>query len=213
MSWARAFRKDFAVPFLSLALAFVFVSSVLAAPPTLNGNQRPIPLLSLVTPAPLTPFCLEDGGVTSLARHRGAVVLLNIWATRCAACLHELPALDRLKASYPDRQLRVLTVSVDEAGHETIRRYFSRLGVRHLPALADPTARSIDVFGNYDGLPWSMVIDPAGQLRTYLMGAASWDTKEARTFSEYFFHRKMTFDFHRARVAECYTSSACSVSC
>ena len=45
-----------------------------------------------------------------LARYRGKVVLLNVWATWCAPCVAELPALARLKSAAPN--IHVLAVDL-----------------------------------------------------------------------------------------------------
>jgi hypothetical protein len=47
---------------------------------------------------PMLRFLDGAGASTSLAAFRGRVVLLNVWATWCAPCVKEMPALDRLQA-------------------------------------------------------------------------------------------------------------------
>ena len=47
-------------------------------------------------PAPSTEFRTLEGAATSLADFRGQVVLVNFWATWCAPCIREMPALERL---------------------------------------------------------------------------------------------------------------------
>jgi cytochrome c-type biogenesis protein len=59
---------------------------------------------------------LRTGDAVDLADLRGKVVLLSSWATWCAPCRAELPALDHL---YQDRKgdgLEIVAINVDPAG-------------------------------------------------------------------------------------------------
>src|SRR5262245_3067683 len=49
-------------------------------------------------PAPVAEFQDGDNNSVSLLDFSGKVVLLNVWATWCAPCVEEMPALDRLQA-------------------------------------------------------------------------------------------------------------------
>jgi cytochrome c biogenesis protein CcmG, thiol:disulfide interchange protein DsbE len=67
---------------------------------------------------------LLDGDSLHLASLRGQPVLLNIWATWCAPCREEMPALQALHEEYGPRGLRIIGVSVDSRGAEpAIRRF------------------------------------------------------------------------------------------
>src|SRR5688572_13416887 len=54
----------------------------------------------------------------TLDDYRGDVVLINIWATWCAPCRIEMPAIENLHRAYAPRGLKILAVSVDEAGSQ-----------------------------------------------------------------------------------------------
>ena len=159
-------------------------------PPTFNGDQRPFTIVSPIEAAPITPIHTARGGVTNLTRYRGKVVLLNIWATWCEACLYELPALDRLQTALGGENFTVVTVSVDEDGLRQVRRYFDRLKIRHLPRHMDPAGRMAAAFGVREGLPWSFIIDRQGRTQGYLLGSADWDSEAARTLLNYYISRK-----------------------
>ncbi len=54
------------------------------------------------------------GQSVSLEDYKGKVVLLDFWATWCAPCVKEMPALDKLYKKHAARGLTVLGVSIDE---------------------------------------------------------------------------------------------------
>ena len=49
-----------------------------------------------------------------LERHRGKVVLVNFWATWCGPCIHEIPALLRVKERLDPALFTLIPVSVDD---------------------------------------------------------------------------------------------------
>src|SRR5690606_14224952 len=54
-----------------------------------------------------------DGQPASLRELRGRVVVLNVWATWCAPCVQEMPALERLHRALAPEGLAVVGVNVD----------------------------------------------------------------------------------------------------
>lgn len=175
--------------FLVLMIA---ISSAAAAgdPPPFHGRQRSFTTVTPIFAAPVTPMHTERGGVTDLSRYRGRVVLLNLWATWCAACLCELPDLDRLQAEIGGDDFAVVTLSLDAEGIARVQPYFARLGVRNLPAHTDPAGRAAEALGVREGLPWSFIIDRVGRVQGYLMGAADWSSPEARALLAYYMRQK-----------------------
>jgi cytochrome c biogenesis protein CcmG/thiol:disulfide interchange protein DsbE len=93
-----------------------------------------------------------------LALHQvnGRVVLVNFWATWCAPCMAELPALERLYQSLRERGFTVLGVAVDDS-IENIREAVARNGVTY-PVLLDEQGKSKRLF-ELKGFPESFVLD------------------------------------------------------
>lgn len=126
-------------------------------------------------------FLREDQTETSLRDFKGKVVLLNIWATWCAPCRHEMPSLDRVyKELGQDGQFVVLAVSIDRSGFAKPRQFFDEIGIKNLTLYLDPTggraARKIAGFG----MPTTLLIDREGRELGRLIGPAEWDAPEAK---------------------------------
>ncbi|MGH9596349.1 MAG: TlpA family protein disulfide reductase [Edaphobacter sp.] len=62
---------------------------------------------------PAPQFVLSDGTRTvDLAKLRGRVVVLNLWASWCAPCIEELPSLLALQKQMPE--IEIVAVSMDQ---------------------------------------------------------------------------------------------------
>ena len=86
-------------------------------------------------------FVNGEGKPASLKDFAGKVVLLNLWATWCAPCREEMPALDKLQAELGSDKFQVVALAIDKAGVEGAKKFFADTGVKHLQVFADPTAR------------------------------------------------------------------------
>ena len=49
-----------------------------------------------------------------LESHRGKVVLVNFWATWCGPCIHEIPALIRLREKLDPFRFALVAISLDD---------------------------------------------------------------------------------------------------
>jgi thiol-disulfide isomerase/thioredoxin len=65
----------------------------------------------------LTPLD-EQSFQQMIAAHRGQVLLVDFWATWCAACREEMPKLIAMRGSYSKRDFAMVTVSCDEPEQE-----------------------------------------------------------------------------------------------
>ena len=129
-------------------------------------------------PAPPAPF-MEGGEVRTLKDWRGRVVLLNLWATWCAPCRHEMPSLDRLEAALGSPGFEVVAVSIDRGGPEGPEAFLEEVGATHLTLYHDATARIGPAF-NVFGMPTTLLIDREGRVLGRLVGPAEWDTEDAK---------------------------------
>ena len=129
-------------------------------------------------PVPELTFFDGTGNEVSLADFRGEVVVLNLWATWCAPCRHEMPSLDRLQARFGGNGLEVIALSLDRGDIAKVRDFFEELGISSLALYHDPEGRAGRALGA-PGLPTTVVIDRSGQEVGRLLGPAEWDSDEA----------------------------------
>jgi thiol-disulfide isomerase/thioredoxin len=129
-------------------------------------------------PVPELVFFDATGNEVSLADFRGEVVVLNLWATWCAPCRHEMPSLDRLQARFGGNGLEVIALSLDRGDIAKVHDVFEELGISSLALYHDPAGRAGRALGA-PGLPTTVVIDRSGREVGRLLGPAEWDSDEA----------------------------------
>ena len=132
-------------------------------------------------PAPVSDvaFTDADGAEHALSDHAGKVLLVNFWATWCAPCREEMPALDALSAEMGGDDFAVVPIATGRNSLDGIHRFFEEEGVENLPVYLDPNqalAREMAVLG----LPVSVLVDREGREVARLMGDADWAGADAR---------------------------------
>ena len=116
---------------------------------------------------------LATGDTLRLEAYRGDVVLLNIWATWCIPCEVEMPSIQRLHDELGPVGLKVIAVSVDQGGSESVRAWAEDRGLTFL-ILHDQSGRIQQTFQT-TGVPETFVIDRYGVIVKKVIGAAEWD--------------------------------------
>lgn len=119
-------------------------------------------------------FTDGDGNELTLDDFKGRVVLLNLWATWCAPCREEMPALDRLEAELGSDDFLVLALSLDRGGIEKPRDFLEEIEIGNLALYHDKTGRMGTQLGAF-GLPTTLLIGRDGKSLGRLVGPAHWD--------------------------------------
>ncbi|CAI8321905.1 MAG: Thiol:disulfide interchange protein TlpA [Rhodobiaceae bacterium UBA7378] len=119
---------------------------------------------------------LADGQAqkAGLDKFRGALVVVNFWATWCAPCRREMPLFDALQAHYKDAPVRVVALALDRGAADKPRKFLSELNITHLTQAHDPSYASARAVGLI-GLPTTLVLDATGKEIGRLAGEADWN--------------------------------------
>jgi len=125
-------------------------------------------------------FSLKNvaGKEISLDDYKGKFVLLNFWATWCAPCRKEMPAMSNLHNEFGGEGLEVIGVHVGPslAG---IKKFLEAVPVS-FTILIDKNM-GLASWG-VQGLPTTFLINPEGKLVYKAVGEREWDSPEMVTF-------------------------------
>lgn len=127
---------------------------------------------------PEVTFLGPDGENMTLTNFNGKVILVNLWATWCGPCRHEMPTLDNLQATLGSDKFEVVTINVDRQNTKGALEFFKETNVKHLKLYADPTTKAMRTL-RARGLPLTLLIDKNGKQVGKLIGPAVWNSKEA----------------------------------
>ena len=131
-------------------------------------ENSPTPDFSLPTP---------DGKKISLKDFRGKIVFLNFWASWCAPCREEMPAMDRLYQEFKDKNFVVLAVAVKDRKQDAIS-FVKELKLTY-PIGLDPEGEVGLLYGAW-GLPTTYLIGTKGEGLARAWGPAEWHSPAAR---------------------------------
>lgn len=150
------------------------------------GFQRVLLVTGLFNPA-LVPeenrleadlrFTVVDaaGEVRSPGAAVGEVRFINFWATWCAPCLAEMPAIARLHSDYGDR-VEFIMVSMDD-NLELAERFLDSKDYRLAPVRP---ASSIPRTLTTGLIPTTVVVDRKGRIAVHEAGMADYDSRKFR---------------------------------
>ncbi len=153
--WRRFSRAGGVLRPCAVALALLAMHAAVADPSyRLIGQAAPDFALHAVS-----------GVNVRVAEHRGEVVVVSFWSSRCTPCRAQLASLNRSYATYQSAGLVVFGVGVDDEPKKALE--FAHSVNVGFPMLLDPekgAARSYEV----DDLPMTVLIDRAGTVRYVL---------------------------------------------
>lgn len=126
----------------------------------------------------LPDFLLTDpaGKELRLTDLKGKPVLVNLWATWCAPCVAELPALDKLAGTL-DGKVKVLIVNQDSGEPEKAGAFLKQRGVTRLEPWLDPKG---DLAFHYEApsLPITVLYGSDGREVWRIIGPREWGDAE-----------------------------------
>jgi cytochrome c biogenesis protein CcmG/thiol:disulfide interchange protein DsbE len=153
------------IAFLGLAVLFVIRLKA--------GDPSTIPSALIGHPAPQTNLPPVNGlvreGATvpglDPAAFKGAVSVLNVWASWCVPCHDEAPLLVRLAQ---DKRIRVVGINYKDQA-ENARRFLGRYGDPYAANGADENGRAAIEWGVY-GVPETFVVGRDARIAFKLIG-------------------------------------------
>jgi peroxiredoxin len=158
--WRRFPRAGALLRWCVAAMAFAAMSVAAADPPYRLIGQ----------PAPDFALRAASGGNVRVSEHRGEVVVVTFWSSRCTPCRTQLASLNRSFVTYQSAGLVMFGVGVDDDPKQALS--FARSAAVGFPLLLDPekgVARSYEV----DNLPMTVLIDRGGNVRYVLRDYSS----------------------------------------
>jgi thiol-disulfide isomerase/thioredoxin len=146
--------------------------AILIASLLLIGCERGDHPDNIGKPAP--EFAISDGVQSvDLAKLRGKVVVLNLWASWCPPCVEELPSLLAMQHQLPG--IAVVAVSIDQ--DDAVYRNFLLKHHVDLVAVRDESQRINALYGTVQ-IPETYVIDRQGILRRKFVSSQDWTSPE-----------------------------------
>lgn len=115
---------------------------------------------------------LDGSGTVRLSDLRGQVVVVNFWASWCAACRDEHPNLLAAWDRYRDHGVVLLGIDFQDSRRAALA-YMAELG-GDWPVLDDPGGRTALAYGVY-GVPETFFISRDGVIAYKRIGASSYE--------------------------------------
>jgi len=132
-----------------------------------TGSQAtlPSPVAALLSQQMATP----DGTLQNLSQWKDRAIVVNFWATWCAPCVEEMPALSAMQEVLSPETVQIIGIGIDTPAN--IRDFVARHKISYPVFVAGVAGTELmRQFGNKSGgLPYSVLIDRHGKIaRTYL---------------------------------------------
>jgi cytochrome c biogenesis protein CcmG/thiol:disulfide interchange protein DsbE len=152
--------------FLGLAALFFFrlgsgdpsrIPSALIGKPAPDTNLPAVPGLNAHDGKPMPGIEATD--------FKGAVTLVNVWASWCVPCHDEAPLLETLSA---DKRIRIVGINYKDQA-DNARRFLGRYGNPFAAAGGDGNGRASMEWGVY-GVPETFIVGRDGNIAYKLIG-------------------------------------------
>ena len=154
------FRPTFFIPLIAF-VGLVIVGG-LALQGTLSGSRNPnqLPSVLIGKPAPDVPLPLLQNSRAELAldAYRGQPLLVNFFASWCAPCRAEAPALEHLS-----NQISIIGIAYKDRPQDTLQ-FLEQYGNPFVAIGRDDDGRTGMAWGVY-GVPETFLIDRSGQIK------------------------------------------------
>lgn len=151
--------------------------------PLAKGEVAAVEIRPRPEPAPELAFSGPDGKPLTLADFKGKTVLVNLWATWCAPCLKEMPALDVLEKEMGGPDFAVVAINIDTRNLDKPKAWLAENKVTTLPFYGDPQAATFQALRKahkVEGMPVSIIIEKTGCELGIIQGPADWASADSK---------------------------------
>lgn len=156
--------------------------------PLARGEVAAVEISKDPRPAPELAFSGPDGQPTTLAALQGSTLkgkalLVNLWATWCAPCLKEMPALDALQKALGGPDFAVVAINIDTRNLDKPKAWLAENRITALPFHGDPQAATFQALRaahKVEGMPVSIIVDREGCELGIIQGPADWASAESK---------------------------------
>lgn len=146
-----------------------------------RGDVAALQLREEPSKLPDFSFAGADGAKQTIRDFKGKTVLLNLWASWCAPCRAEMPALDRLQKQRGGADFTVLALSLD-SGLAAPQAFYKDNRIENLTLYLDSATegfRALRKAGLASGLPTTLLLDKENCVWGVLVGPADWAGQDA----------------------------------
>ncbi len=126
-----------------------------------SGTEQTLPAAqAMISPA----WELKDlqGQTVRSSDFKGQVLVLDFWATWCPPCRAEVPNLIALEKKFGSQGLKVVSISLDEAGPEAVKKFVKKLGISYRVLMSND--KVLESFGGISAIPAAFIIDRTGRI-------------------------------------------------
>ncbi len=160
----------------TIILLFIIVIAIVAAVFTIKPLQSP---KTAQVGSMTHDFELIDSNRNriSLSSMKGSVVFINFWATWCASCIEEMPAIERMYRNLSgNSSFKVVSILYKDDLNRALN--FMQQNGFTFPVYLSTDESAARIFG-ITGIPETFIIDKRGMLRDKVIGPADWDSPRA----------------------------------
>ncbi|EFO32342.1 thiol:disulfide interchange protein TlpA [Roseibium sp. TrichSKD4] len=118
-----------------------------------------------------------------MADFANRTVLVNLWATWCAPCRKEMPALNELQVEMGSDDFEVVAINLDRGGPEKPKAFLKEVGATDLTYYHDSSngiLKDLRAKARATGLPTTILVGPSGCEVGTMYGPAEWASNEAK---------------------------------
>lgn len=134
----------------------------------IRALQKTNTIKNILAGKPSPKFTYQDinGKKVSLDDFKGKLVYIDVWATWCGPCIQEIPALKKLKEDYKNKNVEIISISIDIAkDFEKWKKMVADKQLKGIQLFADKDWQSdfVKAYG-IDAIPRFLLIDREGNI-------------------------------------------------